>query len=77
MTDEFLACLRCPLDPNRETTLTRDGQSLVCSQCSAAFPVKHGIPVLIPDAATLPDGIREVSQLRCRRRENRRVNAER
>jgi uncharacterized protein YbaR (Trm112 family) len=76
MTDNLLGCLRCPLDPTRETPLTRDGQTLTCGQCAVTFPIKHGLPVLIADAATLPEGTREVSQLRCQRRENRRVNRE-
>lgn len=74
MTDDLLACLRCPLDPARDTPLTRDGQTLVCGQCAVTFPIKQGLPILVPDAATLPDGTKEMSQLRCQRRENRRVN---
>ena len=75
MTDELLAALRCPLDPSRETPLTRDEQTLRCAQCSVTFPIKQGIPVLVPDAATFPEAIKEASQLRCRRKENRRINA--
>lgn len=76
MTDEFLNCLRCPIDPQRESTLRRDGTTLYCESCAIAFPVKNGIPILIPDAATLPDHMREISQLPCQRRENRRINRE-
>ena len=47
MTDELLACLRCPLDPNRETALVREEQSLRCEGCSSTFPIKNGIPVLV------------------------------
>lgn len=75
MTDELLACLRCPIDPNRETMLVRDELVLRCEGCSTTFPIKNGIPILVPESAKLPDGTREVSQLRCQRRENRRINA--
>lgn len=75
MDDAFLEQLRCPIDPEREATLARDEQRLVCSGCSAHFPIKQGLPVLVPDEVELPEGMREVSQLPCQRRENRRKNA--
>jgi uncharacterized protein len=71
MDDAFLAQLRCPLDPEREATLTRDEQQLVCSRCAVHFPIKQGLPVLIPDEAELPTGLRELSQLPCRRAADR------
>src|SRR5947209_17984132 len=63
--DELLTLLRCPIDPAREATLTRDGQTLVCSGCAVRFPVKHGLPVLIADEAQLPPGVRSREQLPC------------
>ena len=75
MDDAFLAQLRCPIDPERKATLTRDEQQLVCSGCPVRFPIKQGLPVLVPDEVGLPEGMREVSQLPCQRRENRRKNA--
>jgi uncharacterized protein len=74
MTDQLLDCLRCPIDPNRQATLVRDSSVLRCLNCAVQFPIKNGIPVLVPDAAELPEPLREVSQLPCQRRENRRVN---
>jgi uncharacterized protein YbaR (Trm112 family) len=65
--DDLLSLLRCPIDPKREATLTREGQSLLCSGCAARFPVKHGLPVLIPDEAQLPPGVRSREQLPCLR----------
>jgi uncharacterized protein YbaR (Trm112 family) len=65
MDDAFLSLLRCPLDPAREAPLTRDQQSLVCSRCQARFPIKQGLPVLIPDEAELPDGITHIHNLPC------------
>jgi len=75
MDDAFLSQLRCPIDPERVATLSRVEQQLVCSGCSAHFPIKQGLPVLVPDEVELPDGMREMSQLPCQRRENRRKNA--
>jgi uncharacterized protein YbaR (Trm112 family) len=75
MEDTFLTQLRCPLDPRREATLTREEQQLVCGGCGVRFPIKQGLPILVPDEGELPDGMREVSQLPCQRRENRRKNA--
>ena len=72
MDDAFLVQLRCPIDPQREATLTRDEQLLVCSRCCVTFPVKQGLPVLVPTEAELPAGTREVSQLPCQRSMNRR-----
>jgi uncharacterized protein YbaR (Trm112 family) len=74
MDDAFLAQLRCPLDPDREATLSREEQELVCSRCAVRFPIKQGLPVLVPDEAELPAKLREVSQLPCQRTANRQKN---
>ncbi len=71
MDDAFLDQLRCPLDPTRQATLGREEQTLTCSRCSVTFPVKQGLPVLVPDEGELPTGTREVSQLPCQRAANR------
>jgi uncharacterized protein len=73
MDDAFLAYLRCPLDPRREATLRREEQILVCSGCAMRFPIKQGLPILVPDEGELPDGISELSQLACRRTKRRSV----
>ncbi len=74
MTDELLATLRCPIDPVRQAIIDRDGTVLLCRNCHVRFPIKNGIPVLVPDSAELPEPLREASQLPCQRRENRRIN---
>jgi uncharacterized protein YbaR (Trm112 family) len=71
MDDAFLSLLRCPLDPAREASLGRQGQELICSRCSVRFPMKQGLPVLVPEEGELPAGLREVSQLPCRRAADR------
>lgn len=74
MDDTFLAQLRCPLDPRRDATLARDEHGLVCSRCSCHFPIKQGLPILVPDEVELPPQTREVSQLPCQREANREKN---
>ena len=71
MDDAFLACLRCPLDPRHEATFRREEQTLVCSGCAVRFPIKQGLPILVPDEGELPAGILELSQLACRRTKRR------
>ena len=71
MDEAFLTQLRCPLDPDHEATLDRAEQHLVCSRCAVRFPIKQGLPVLVPDEGELPAGLREVSQLPCQRAANR------
>jgi uncharacterized protein YbaR (Trm112 family) len=72
MTEEILDCLRCPIDPMRETELDRDGQTLTCRQCRVQYPIRNGMPNLTPDGGVLPEGITELSQLKCKRKANRR-----
>jgi uncharacterized protein YbaR (Trm112 family) len=74
MDELFLSQLRCPLDPNREAGFTRDEQGLCCTRCSAHFPIKNGLAVLVPGEVELPEGLREVSQLPCQRAANREKN---
>jgi len=71
MDETFLAQLRCPLDPAREATLSRDEHGLICSRCSCHFPIKQGLPVLVPDDVEMPPQTRELSQLPCQRSANR------
>lgn len=74
MDDAFLACLRCPLDPTREAPLRRVEQLLFCTECDVRFPIKQGLPILVPEEGELPEGIAELSQLDCQRRNRRSRN---
>jgi uncharacterized protein YbaR (Trm112 family) len=67
MTD--LITYHCPLDPNRDAVLERDQQRLVCSRCKVWFPVRLGIPTLLVREAELPDGLVEISQLPCQKKQ--------
>ena len=68
MTPDALDLLRCPIDPKRESTLTRDRDRLCCQQCGTTFPVKNGLPVLLADEATFPEGVATRRELPCLRR---------
>ena len=68
MDPAFLDQLRCPIDPKREAMLVSEDGHLRCFRCSVQFPVRQGLPILITEEATLPEGKRELSQLSCRKK---------
>jgi uncharacterized protein YbaR (Trm112 family) len=68
MDPSLLDILRCPIDPVRTATLTRDRDTLVCNRCAVRFPVRNGLPILIPDEAELPAGYASRSALPCQNR---------
>ncbi|MHA3700991.1 Trm112 family protein [Jatrophihabitans sp. YIM 134969] len=54
--DDLLDLLACP-SPDH-APLERDGDELVCTVCRSRFPVRDGIPVLLPDDAVPgPNGL--------------------
>ncbi len=62
----LLEILRCPLDPSH-TRLSLENDRLICQRCQLRFPIKDGIPVLIPEEAELPPGCTSLEQLPCQR----------
>ena len=50
---KFLAVLACPAADNRPP-LRQDGDTLVCDQCGRIYPIRDGIPILLPEEAALP-----------------------
>lgn len=46
----LLEILGCPLEEDRPP-LEQQGEFLVCTHCGAKFPIEHGIPNLLPEAA--------------------------
>ncbi len=50
---KFLSVLACPADDNRPP-LRQNGDTLVCDQCGRIYPIRDGIPILLPEEATLP-----------------------
>lgn len=62
---DLLELLRCPLDPSR-TRLEQGEDGLVCQRCRLVFPVREGIPCLLPEEASLPPGCAGLASLPCR-----------
>ena len=57
LTPQVLAILRCPMT---RSTLRQEGDILVAEKPEGAglrYPIKDGIPVLLMEEATLPEGI--------------------
>ena len=50
----LLSILACPACDDRPP-LREEGETLVCDKCHRVYPVRDGIPVLLPEEATIPD----------------------
>jgi uncharacterized protein YbaR (Trm112 family) len=50
---KLLDILACPLDDERPP-LVLNGDHLVCTVCGSAFPIRNGIPDLLPESAIPP-----------------------
>lgn len=48
---EFLDLLACPLC---RTPVREEGDRLVCTACGRRYPVRDGIPVMLPEEAETP-----------------------
>ena len=59
----MLESLRCPI--GKAPLKHKDNNSLICPSCELIFPIIDGIPDLLTDDAILPDGIKDVSELKC------------
>lgn len=69
VTPETLALLRCPMDPKREAHLILEQDTrLLCGRCRLQFRIREGLPSLLIEEATLPDGCTHASQLPCQRK---------
>jgi hypothetical protein len=49
---EILACPKC----KGEVSLNKQGDGIVCKQCSLVYPIKDGIPVMLVDEAEKLEG---------------------
>ena len=58
---ELLKILVCPLT---RSPLTLDGDFLVGQVGGLRYPIKEGIPILLIDAAKLPDGVASMEEFR-------------
>ncbi len=59
--ERLLAILRCPLTHSR---LRKEGDWLIAEEGGLAYPVRDGIPVLLPEEARLPAGVRSLDELK-------------
>ena len=59
--ERLLKLLRCPLT---RSSLRKDGDWLVAEEGGLAYPIRDGIPVLLPEEARLPDGVRSLDELK-------------
>lgn len=55
MNPEILSLLACPKCPERPA-LRLEGDRLVCTVCSYAYPIVDGIPQLLIEDAIAPEG---------------------
>ena len=69
ITPEHLEHLRCPIDPRREARLVLEEEEtrLLCARCRVQFRVRDGLPSLVLEDATLPEGCARLDQLPCQK----------
>ena len=51
---KLLRILGCPLEDSRPPFRV-EGTFLICSSCGSGFPIRDGIPDLLPESAIPPD----------------------
>ena len=51
LDEDFLSLLACPVC---KTSVTRDGDRLICGTCGRRYPIRDGIPVMLVEEAELP-----------------------
>ena len=60
---DLLSILRCPITRSK---LRQEGDFLVAEVGGLAYPVRDGIPVMLPEEARLPAGIESLDAFRAR-----------
>ena len=68
ISQQLLDILRCPLDPgSARLQASPTGEGLVCQRCKLVYPVREGIPTMLPEEAQLPPGCASLSDLPCQK----------
>ena len=62
--ERLFKILRCPLGKSK---LRQEGDWLVCEKCGLRYPIREGIPVMLTHEATLPEGVKDVKDLPCKK----------
>ncbi|HEX8341395.1 MAG TPA: Trm112 family protein [Tepidisphaeraceae bacterium] len=60
---QLVDMLRCPLTLS---PLTRDGDELVAAVGGLRYPIRDGIPVMLPEEAKLPEGVATLEEFKKR-----------
>jgi hypothetical protein len=60
---QLIDMLRCPLTLS---PLKREGDELIAEVGGLRYPIRDGIPVMLPEEATLPDGIATLDEFKKR-----------
>ena len=55
LPDELLSILACP---DCHEPVVEEGDEIVCTGCGLRYPVRDGIPIMLIDEATRPEGDR-------------------
>lgn len=61
--ESLVSRLRCPMTLS-ELELSEDGGFLVATVGGLRYPVREGIPQMLVDEATLPDGVESIDALK-------------
>ena len=67
LPQDLLDILVCPLG---KKPLRQEEDALVCTECGARYKVADGIPIMLIEEATLPDGVGSIEELVCYSEEN-------
>ena len=68
----LLEMLRCPLTLSR---LRLEGEELIAEVGGLRYPVREGIPQMLPEEARLPDGVASLDALKNQLRERGQLRA--
>ncbi|HTW93330.1 MAG TPA: Trm112 family protein [Tepidisphaeraceae bacterium] len=61
LSDDILSILRCPVT---RSPLRQDGDFLVSEVGGLRYPIRDGIPVLLAEEATLPQGCASLDEFK-------------
>jgi len=64
---QLFEMLRCPVTLSKlKHTTEADGEWLISEVGGLKYPIRDGIPVMLPEEATLPEGVASLEEFRKR-----------
>lgn len=63
LDQQLISMLRCPITLSK---VHLDGEFLVGEVGGLRYPIRNGVPVMLPEEATLPAGIADLDEFRKR-----------